>query len=319
MKEIDERMRSGNNKWKLLVRGRWFVAGGLLVLVLLLLSVRQWPADDGDLRSSVVMVTGRVQFSLCSDSDTLVVARRSVSQQGVWVERHWWWPSQGGRVITSRVGSGLVRQAENDSLGNGDWAAWLKTMTEKLQADIERREAAQKELHYYLSCHGVQDEGYTRIAEFAHQNDTLTDSLRNVKKLYEAFGAPKNVRLMSRYELSLMWWDEEGTLQTAACDPISVAAVDQPRTMLVRTVLGKKPDGIYSVRHQLWGDEPDEVFTTTIIPSDSTLAHRVAVAQGRVTTEGKVALPSLFLPEGSAVFSKKGKFEGIVSQGKIIK
>ncbi len=317
MKEIDERMKFGSNKPKLLARGRWFVACGLLAVVLLFLSVRQWPADDADLRSSVVMVTGHVQFFLRSDSDTLVVAHQPVSQQGVWVERHWWWPSQGGRVLTSGVCSGLGAQA--DSLSSGDWAGWLKAVTEKLQADIERREAAQKELRYYLNCHGVQDEGYTRIAEFALQNDTLTDSLRREKKLYEAFGTPKNVQLMSRYELSLKWWDEEGTLQTAACEPISVAAVEQPWPMLVRTVLGKKPDGVYSVRHQLWGGAPEEVFTTTIIPSDSTLAHRVAVAQGGVTTDGKVALPSLFLPEGAAVFSKRGKFEGIVSQGKIIK
>ncbi len=278
------------------------------------LSVRQWPAGDANVRASAVAVSGRMEFCLATDTDTLVVEERPIDQQGVWVERHWWWPSCGGRVLTAQLTDSTAQYAEKATAGREDWTAWLQAVQSSLDSVAEQKAEERKELEYYLRCHGVQDEGYTRIAEYAHLTDSLVDSLKRMKARYAAFGLPKKARWVCRYNVAVTWWDKDGQRQTASCAPQVTAPATQPSTMILQTALRKRPKGVYGVRHQYWGkDNPEVVYTATIVPKDSTLPRHVLVAKGKRTKDGKLSVPKIFARQGAAMFSGNGKYLGIVN------
>ncbi len=292
---------------------------GISIILIAFVVGRQWSASDADVRSSVVGITGAMELCLTTSTDTIVVERYAIAQQGVWAERHWWWPSCRGRVLTPQFTDYTLQHAENDGLTNEDWTAWLDVYAKSTDAAIAQKEIEQKEQAYYLRSHGVQDEGYTRIAEYAQQTNMQLDSLRQSKKQHQAFGTPKKARLMSRYKLNVNWWDEDGQRHTAPCRTLVTEPTTQPKTMMVQTVEGKKPSGVYSVRHQYWGDvRPKEVATANLVASDSALMHRVLVAKGKMATDSTLSLPTLFTSQGAAVFTTDGKFVGLATLRRLL-
>ncbi len=284
------------------------------IFFIVYLSVRQRPASDADVRAAVVAVNGRMELCLATDTDTIVVETRAIDQQGVWVERHWWWPSQGGRVLTVQLTDTTAQYAEKATADSKDWTAWLQAVQSSLDNVAEQKAEERRELEYYLRSHGVQDEGYTRIAEYAYQTDSLVDSLKRMKARYAAFGLPGQARWVCRYGVAVTWWDEDGQRQTTPCAPLVTAPATQPATMILQTALHKRPKGAYGVRHQYWGkDNPDVVYTATVVPADSTLPRRVLVAKGKRTKDGKLSIPEIFARKGAAMFSGGGKFLGVIN------
>ena len=75
-------------------RYRFFIIPCLLLaFALAWLIVRAFPASENDIRRSSCYVNGRSELCLFAHGDTLVLASDSVHIQGVWINRHWWWPS----------------------------------------------------------------------------------------------------------------------------------------------------------------------------------------------------------------------------------
>ena len=86
-------------------RYRFFILPCLLLaFALAWLIVRAFPASENDIRRSSCYVNGRSELCLFAHGDTLVLASDSVHIQGVWINRHWWWPSCDGRVLTIAQG-----------------------------------------------------------------------------------------------------------------------------------------------------------------------------------------------------------------------
>ena len=91
-------------------RYRFFILPCLLLaFALAWLIVRAFPASENDIRRSSCYVNGRSELCLFAHGDTLVLASDSVQIQGVWINRHWWWPSCDGRVLTIAQGISLTK------------------------------------------------------------------------------------------------------------------------------------------------------------------------------------------------------------------
>lgn len=128
---------------KLIVIGILLLAVGLMWLI-----VRSLPATEEDLRRSTCFVEGKSYLCLASGKDTVVLKADNIRQQGVWINRHWWWPSCDGRVLTIDNG---INPIHRNHLENPDTLKKLVAEgTDSLGRLLERKQVERKELIYYL-------------------------------------------------------------------------------------------------------------------------------------------------------------------------
>lgn len=288
----------------------------LSVAVLLWIVFRALPASEDNIRASVCLVDGQSDLCVVLGNDTITVLSDSVHGQGVWINRHWWWPSCSGRVLTTQQGNELT-----------DHGVWLMadslphliaSQTDSLAALLQRKETERKELQYHLRCHGVQDEGYQRIALYAAEQARETDSLSRVCKVLKSHQPFKKARLVRVGHYSVAWYDSNGVLQRAQCESVVTPLGQLGNPLVLQTTNHSKPRAAYAVRHTpLTFALSRKIFTVKVNTHD-TIRHTLIV-HGNHSTDGHHNFPHLFAPEGSPVFTNHGRFIGIVSKDKVIK
>lgn len=296
----------------------WLLTGGALVLLaaLVWLGVRMLPASERNMRSAVCFVDGRSNLCLVTRHDTLVIVSDSVHAQGVWVNKRWWWPSCNGRVLTIQQGRAYTDQGAwlvADSL-----PSLIANQIDSLGTLLQRKNTERKELQYYLRCHGVQDEGYQRIARYAIKQARETDSLAAIYKALKARQPKKKdeARLMRVGHYQVAWTDGEGRMQHVACEPIVTPIGQLGRPMTIRTIDHSKPWVAYAVRRApLALAHTHKIFAVKLCPVDTTLT--TLLVPGRYTGGTICDIPQLLAPNGCPVFSSHGRFIGVVSNNKV--
>lgn len=290
----------------------------IIVIALLLtvsgvvwLLVRAKPATEDDIRRSACYVEGTSSLCLVAGGDTVVLTADTLSQEGVWVNRHWWWPSCNGRVLTVLTAHtpllhGLALRgaylANDDSLRR-----YAAIGTDSLARLLDRKEIEGKELQYYLRSHGVIDEGYTQIAAYAAGQATETATLRqrvsalramlhadsarwvspgnaaagnnavkadnNARKDRKAARskAPK-MRLIRRIDCRVSWYDSSDSLTTVGCRPLTVKPTGKAVTVIIHTLRSTKPWGTYAVRNVPWGAPRHRKIITVTLNRSATPA-----------------------------------------------
>ncbi len=288
----------------------------LSVAILLWIVIRALPASEDDMRASVCLVDGQSDLCVVLGSDTIVVLSDSVHGQGVWVNRHWWWPSCSGRVLTTQLG--------NELTDHGIWLIadslphLIASQTDSLVALLQRKETERKELQYHLRCHGVQDEGYQRIAMYAAEQAHETDSLTKVCKVLKSHQPFKKASLVRVGHYSVAWYDSDGVLQRAQCKSVVTPIGQLGNPIILQTTDHSKPVAAYAVRHTPLTFALSRKIFTVKVNTDDTTRHTLIV-RGNYSTDRRHDFPRLFAPDGSPVFTNHGKFIGIVSKDKVIK
>lgn len=286
--------------------------------MLVMLTVRLMPPSESNIRRSACMVDGVAQLCVIAGQDTIVVHTDSVRQQGVWINRHWWWPSCDGRILTV---AHPPRTRLHIAGGRQVSATQLMTMvSDSLGRLVQRKEVERKELDYYLKSHGVQDEGYTRIARYAGMQRKEADSIKHIYHLLKAFMMHDSVKMAQRYVLRVTWYDNDNQPEHMKCIPWVAEMSHDDRPIIVHTLRSVKPWGVYAVRNLIWGGVGHkEIVTVTLAPEDSVVPHHAIITTGRTLRGHRHDIPSLFAIDGSPVFSKHGQFVGIISHQEIIK
>ena len=288
----------------------------LSVAILLWIVIRALPASEDDMRASVCLVDGQSDLCVVLGSDTIVVLSDSVHGQGVWVNQHWWWPSCSGRVLTTQLG--------NELTDHGIWLIadslphLIASQTDSLSTLLQRKETERKELQYHLRCHGVQDEGYQRIAMYAAGQAHETDSLTKVCKVLKSHQPFKKASLIRVGHYSVAWYDSDGELQRAQCEPVVTSIGQLGTPIILQTTDHSKPIAAYAVRHTPLTFALSRKIFTVKVNTDDTTRHTLIV-RGNYSTGRRHDFPRLFAPDGSPVFTNHGKFIGIVSKDKVIK
>lgn len=296
----------------------WLLASFITMSVatLLWLGVRALPASEDNMRASVCLVDGQSKLCVVMGTDTITVMSDSVHEQGVWINRHWWWPSCSGRVLTTQQGNALT-----------DHGAWLiadslphliAAQTDSLVALLQRKENERKELQYHLSCHGVQDEGYQRIAMYAAEQARETDSLTTVCKILKAHEPFRNVRLVRVGHYSVAWYDGDGLLRRMQCEPVITPIGQLGNPIILRTIDHSRPQAAYAVCHTPLTFTLSRKIFTVKVSADDTI-HHTLIVRGNYSAGGHHDFPRLFAPDGSPVFTNHGKFIGIISKDKVSK
>lgn len=288
----------------------------VVIVVLLFLAgltwlvLRAFPVSEVELRRSACLVDGRVSVCLVSGKDTVELMTDSVHQEGVWINRHWWWPSCDGRVLTVGPTSNVKPMD-------------LSVICDSLSNLLHRKETERKELIYYQRSHGVIDEGYTQIAAYATMQSKVTDSLKRRLTMLQKIGAidstgkktRKNKRihfaLRSSYKVS--WYNGSNELHSVACEPIATQLTDKTTPLILHTQRSFKPWGVYAVRNVPWGAaQHRKIVTVRIIPTDKKAPYHSIIVTGNYWQGHDHDIPELFATEGAPVFTQHGRFIGII-------
>lgn len=281
------------------------------------LIVRAMPATEDDIRRSSCFVKGQSYLCLVANKDTVVLHSDSINQQGVWINRHWWWPSCDGRVLTisfNRDTTSIPEAIRHLKLNDADTVRkYIAIGADSLYRLLGRKEIERKELEYYLRSHGVIDEGYTQIANYAQGQLKETKSLRiraeKLRKMLKADSLSKGkvaFRLVRKNIYKVSWYDNGDSLETVSCDPLITSVSDNGKPMIVHTHRSIKPWGVYAVRNVPWGAARHRKIITV------TLGGAPILTTGRYDRGKGHDLPSLFAVNGSPVFTQHGRFIGII-------
>ncbi len=298
-------MRLRLSKLKIVV-----IATLLLLACLTWLVLRAFPVSEVELRRSVCLVDGRVSVCLVSGKDTVELTTDSVHQEGVWINKHWWWPSCDGRVLT------VAPKSEVKSVD-------LSAMCDSLTDLFHRKETERKELIYYLRSHGVIDEGYTQIAAYATRQNKMTDSLKRrltvLQKICPNDSTSKKGKKSKKVHLTLKstyrvsWYNGKNELNSVSCDPITTQLTDDGSPLILHTRRSIKPWGVYAVRNVPWGAaQHRKIVTVRIIKTERNAPYHSIIVTGNYWQGHEHDIPELFAIDGAPVFTQHGRFIGII-------
>lgn len=292
---------------KLLVIGILLLAFGIVWLV-----IRSMPATEADIRRSTCFVEGKSYLCLASGKDTIVLMADTISQQGVWINSHWWWPSCDGRVLT--IDNGFT-PVSHKHLENADTLRRLVAEgTDSLGSLLRRKQVERKELIYYLRSHGVIDEGYTQIAAYTNAQKAETDSLASRYRKLLAIRSARQFQLFRKGVYQVSWYDGKGKLERVSCEPLISSAGQSGRPVILHTRRNIKPWGVYAVRNVPWGVAHHKKIIVVALSAVNKLTdHHAILVTGRLNSGNRHDVPRLFAADGSPVFSQHGRFLGIIS------
>lgn len=311
------------------------------------LLVRAKPATEADIRRSACYVEGTASLCLVSGRDTVALTADSVSQEGVWVNRHWWWPSCDGRVLTLLGGTqprlhGIPLPVGQAAIEADSLRRYAAVGADSLGRLLRRKETEGKELQYYLRSHGVIDEGYTQIAAYAQSQAAETKALRRrVASLLAILHADSARRagsgktaadgrrkvkdgglgLVCKLSVRVSWYDSRDSMNTVGCRPVVCAVSGAPRPVIVHTNRSVKPWGVYAVRNVPWGATRHRKVVTVTLPPHPAAGKDSAsaiLATGSYDRGRGHDLPRLFAADGSPVFTVHGRFIGIIAGKEVV-
>lgn len=296
--------------WKTIINHKLLVmAIVLLTAALAWFVIRTLPYSESDVRRSACLVVGKSYLCLQADSDTIVLRTDPIRQEGVWMNRQWWWPSCNGRVLT-------VRLADDDRIvamgTNADNLSTLvKERTDSLQRLLQRKLTERKELQYYLRSHGVIDEGFTKIAAYADRQNQETNALQQLCDRLSKVGG-KRLRLFRKTVCRVEWMDGDSARQSAPCEVDIAPLKAHTDTVVLRAELLLKPRGTHAISLMPWRDRTPKRLLVVNLPVDST-AWRTLLVGGTMKGTGTHDVPRLFARPGSPVFTSGGRFVGVVA------
>ena len=320
------------------------VAVALLLIILICTALSYLPVRRADMTHATVIVECRSGYALsidgrdvlffhgiAADSTFTDVSTDSTQAEhvslsaGVWVDR---WP-----VIPSCKGLLLTHTTVNDERKMAERVSQnLKLALEKEADALRKEEKACKheaaELRYYLSVHGVQDEGFNAISKYAMKVSHRLDSVQRTLKAIESIKPDAKADVRQTLRFTVIMNDGKGKTFRKPCRLLTER--DGRGFALLQTSDKTTPGTahpVYMHRLMAWhGSKGDIVF----IPSFSGMGRESfdpGTAESHIspallkTDTGKEAahtLPKLLAPDGSPVFSQGGHLLGVSHEGKVV-
>ena len=307
------------------------------ILVVLSAAVVTWqllPSSMATMRGSVVMVEqttwqevlvdGKPKLyfnAVAGDSALLgVTANRDSALHhrrvaGCWVNRWQMLPSCFGRIVTVACPTPSAPKQNDDS-------TIVRLCKQSIAMQLKTLKAQKAELDYYLRVHGVQDNGYQRIAALTTRLTATYNDVERAAKFIDSLANAKNhkfgFRTMATY--TAFFRDSEGKRTKA---DLFVAERNTKRgIMLLKTKDETTPDGARPLSISPWNHNAERDIRAVGFPGlgengleCDTISP--AIIPGHKTKGNCHDLPTLLASDGAPVFTAKGRFIGII-KGKTI-
>ena len=232
---------------------------------------------------------------------------------GCWVNEWPLLPSCHGRVATVMHRRQGTLPKEMTDVG--------EQCRDYMNAELKTLRGQTAELKYYLRVHGVQDEGYQRIAAIAQRVEADYDECRKMKRLLDSVGTRARFSAVCRHSYTVAWRDTTGHVQRTPC---RVAAADKAqRTLLLQTTDGTTPSGVSTVALLPWNMQGGgEIRITGYgglgVQGLECDTVTVSIVAGRISARNKHDIPDILASDGSATYTVRGLFVGLKSGDKII-
>jgi hypothetical protein len=290
-----------------IVRWRVYIVVILPLMLLFWLTCMALPATENDMRKSVCMLDGTATLCLSDGRHVADLQVHPVHQQGVWINRHWWWPSCDGRVLTL-----LAFPSSRFTRIQPDTA--LMRQRDSLSVALHRSTMVRKELEYYLRCHNVQDEGYNRIAAYSAWQKHQLDSLSSLNLAISKLGQ-RHLKFLYKCRFTVSWYDDKGQLHRRSCRLLRIPADSVSLPVIVHTDKAVIPWGCRAVKNVPWGvSRHKEVITVTLSPDDNRRKDHTILTRGDYDRGQKIGVAHAFAQPGTAVFTLHGRFVGLVDK-----
>lgn len=145
----------------------------------------------------------------------LFVLRDTTSRHtAVWVNKYRLVPSCHGRLVSNYVPSKGkdYKKTEIDSI--------VGSMRDSLETDLKMLGSVSDELNYFLSVHGVQDEGYDMvISDKEHLNSLINERRKALDRLKDITDS-SSVRIVKSDVFTVVWHDHENVVRKKQCLPV---------------------------------------------------------------------------------------------------
>lgn len=240
----------------------------------------------------------------------------------IWVNRWPLLPSCAGLMLTANGDSTVEKRLV---LANKTMPDIIRKAIGNTTESISQLGRMQEEADYYMAIHNVNDDGYNVMAEF---DENLKERREKAERLLAALeGAAKGKRLAMRLvtEYTLIRRDTAGHTVRTAC---RLMTADRTKPLrLLQTADRQMPDGASAVHLNVWPMPGFETGDSLVIASYagcnaygySPTAAKTQAFKGAARGNGQHDVPPMLAPDGSPVFTERGRFAGISIHGRIEK
>lgn len=300
------------------------------------------PLPDGRMARSVALVERVAYYRICADgrtvawfgslgdslsADGLVLPGDSAAvsrgyANGVWVDKYPFFPSCPGLML---VAWGDSLQRVRLSAAAAGPRAVVERAVARLAADSMPRVRRLGELDYYMRVHNVNDDGYNVMAERAAAERTANAAADSLLRLLRGASAARSLTVERVTAYTLLYNDTAGNVCRKAC---AMLAEDMSGGFaLLQTADREKPSGAVSLYlHQWLTPESDTGDSITVAAMAGCASYgyspsvvRPVLTGGAADGRGGHDVPPLLAPDGAAVFSRCGWFEGFSMGGRIVR
>lgn len=235
---------------------------------------------------------------------------------GFWVNKMPIFPSCYGHIATAFEGK--------DEVVKINYAYALRIMSieaKRLKVMKDSLKSESGELKYYLSVHGVQDEGYNMIAKYAAKVNAELKNVDSVLNIIHKKEDLSKIAVKHISEYSAIYYDSNNKLRRVKC--VMKAASFKKQSCLLQTVDKTTPDGVCAIFIKPWACViPKKILAISYAglgskEFESPKAKANIVAGNYKLLKGH-DMPTLFVADGSPVFSHRGRLIGMTSGKKVI-
>jgi hypothetical protein len=190
---------------------------------------------------------------------------------------------------------------------------------DSLNKVIHRRLIEEKEMAYYLRTHGVQDEGYGRIALFASSEKLKLDSLQRLSGALQQAVSSKRLSLEVQARCKVLWQSDSGQWQQTSLLPYIGSRFPSSPTFVLRTTNHLTPIGIRPVSRFPWTTgRGKKTLMVSLMQADTAGKYRPVIVENS-SMSSRYVFPELFRREGNAVFTSRGYFVGVINKSGVSK
>lgn len=252
--------------------------------------------------------------------DSGAVTRSYVS--GIWVDKYPFFPSCPGLMLVP--GGDSLRRVRFSEASKQPQLVVAKAVT-GLTADSLPRAGRIGELDYYMCVHNVNDDGYNVMAAFTAKEKAAKTEADSLLLLLRRASRSRRLAVERVTSYALLYTDTAGRTVRKACREITKGG--SGAFALLQTADGEKPRGAVSVYlHQWLTPETASGDSLTVAAMVGCAAcgyapagARPALTGGKADGRGGHDVPPLLAPDGAAVFSRSGRFEGVSVGGRIVR
>ncbi|MBP7358933.1 MAG: hypothetical protein KA955_06315 [Prevotella sp.] len=244
---------------------------------------------------------------------------------GCWINKYAIIPSCFGKLLM------VANDGNTDSVKRvteSNFNAILYKEKDKISKDLKDLKDESDDLSYYIRVHGVQDEGYDNISQFATKTEEKIKNAQKTIALLNSIKTSDHISIESLTDYQIIYRDDNNKLNTEHCHQI--VANGKSGFRMIQTDSRKTPEYARPQHfHHLWAwlerkgrtifianysGINDESFDYKKTNSDIT----AGILKEFLGNKAAHTVNYSFSQDGSPVFSKYGFFLGVSYHGEVI-